>query len=155
MLLVILNNLDIIIIIIINSKFAETLCYKTRMYRVAVTLTVIFLTGGQCSDLTAVTQAVFGEDALSKELIPAAFGDFNSDKLTDLIVFDSKGRTVAVLLASEQSVVPTDSSPMFSNDRKSLNCSCPDDGEELDFELFYLYLTIPSYRRQVCECGAR
>ena len=136
-LLVILNNLDIIIIIIINSKFAETLCYKSMMYRVAVTLTVIFLTGSQCSDLTAVTQAVFGEDALSKELIPAAFGDFNSDKLTDLIVFDSQGRTVAVLLASEQSVVPTDSSPMFRTDQMNLNCSCPDgDGEYLDLFTF-------------------
>ena len=101
------------------------------MNRLVLILTVSFLTGGQCSDLTAVTQAVFGDEANSKELIPAAFGDFNSDKLTDLIVFDSQRRSVAVLLASEQSVVPTDSSPMFRKDQKNLNCSCPD-GEDSD-----------------------
>ena len=123
------------------------------MCRVVVTLVVMFLAGGQCSDLTSVTEDVFGEDAHSKQLIPAAFGDFNSDKLTDLIVFDSHGRSVAVLLASEQAVVPTDSSPMFSKNQKSLNCSCPDgirirmDSDSFNLNFFY--------RRQVCECGTR
>jgi len=99
------------------------------MCGVVVTLVVMFLAGGQCSDLTSVTEAVFGEEAHSSQLIPAAFGDFNSDKLTDLIVFDSHGRSVAVLLASEQAVVPTDSSPMFRKNQNSLNCSCPDGGK--------------------------
>ena len=93
------------------------------MYRLTPAL-VIFWTAVQCSDLTEVTEAVFGD--ASRDLIPAAFGDFNSDKLTDIIVFDSQRRSVAVLLASEQAVVPTDSSPMFKRDQESLNCSCPD-----------------------------
>ena len=102
------------------------------MNSLTVTISVMFLAGGRCSDLTAVTEAVFGEEAHSKELVPAAFGDFNSDKLTDLVVFDSKMKTVAVLLASEQSVVPTDTSPMFTKDKK-LNCSCPD-GERIQID---------------------
>ena len=106
------------------------------MCRVVVTLVVMFLAGGQGSDLTSVTEAVFGVEAHSAQLIPAAFGDFNSDKLTDLIVFDSHGRSVAVLLASEQAVVPTDSSPMFSKNQKSLNCSCPDGKDSDGFRFF-------------------
>ena len=121
------------------------------MCTLVLTLVVLFLAGGQCSDLTAVTEAVFGDEAHSKQLIPAAFGDFNSDKLTDLIVFDSYGRSVAVLLASEQAVVPTDSSPMFRKNQKSLNCSCPD-GEDSDGFRFFLFYPF-FYRRQVCECS--
>ena len=49
------------------------------------------------------TSPVFGSP--SPTSLPLAFGDFNSDKLTDLIVLDSLDRSkVSVLLAQEQTL---------------------------------------------------
>lgn len=44
-----------------------------------------------------ITGAVFGNATTS---MPAAFGDFNSDKLTDIFVIRDDGRTMEILLAS-------------------------------------------------------
>ena len=97
---------------------------RSRMRKLLIA--VIFCSAvTQASDLTDVSAAVFGEDTDILKFLPAAFGDFNSDKLTDFIVLDGGQRTVAVLLASEQSVVPTESHPIFSGSHKNLNCSCP------------------------------
>ena len=90
-----------------------------------VILTII--SSGHSYDLTDVSSAVFGDGDHNVAFLPAAFGDFNSDKLTDFIVFDSQKKHVGVLLASEQSVVATESSPIFRGNQKSLNCSCPND----------------------------
>ena len=46
-----------------------------------------------------ITNSVFG---LVTDVMPAAFGDFNSDELTDLIVVRGKPNTVEVMLAREQ-----------------------------------------------------
>ena len=73
-------------------------------------------------DLKDITGPVFGDKI---DFLPAAFGDFNSDKLTDLIVFDNQKKSVAVLVATEQSVVNIGSDTIFRSQRKSLNCSCP------------------------------
>ena len=73
-------------------------------------------------DLKDITGPVFGDKV---DFLPAAFGDFNSDKLTDLIVFDNHKKSVAVLLATEQSVVNIGSDTIFRSQKKSLNCTCP------------------------------
>ncbi|XP_011500663.1 PREDICTED: T-cell immunomodulatory protein [Ceratosolen solmsi marchali] len=49
---------------------------------------------GLCSDITT---AVFGKEL---DGMPAAFGDFNSDELTDVFVLSKDGKTVQILLAS-------------------------------------------------------
>jgi integrin alpha FG-GAP repeat containing protein 1 len=46
-----------------------------------------------------ITNSVFG---LVTDVMPAAFGDFNSDELTDLFVVRGKSDTVEVMLAREQ-----------------------------------------------------
>lgn len=51
------------------------------------------MTGGN------ITNSVFG---LVTEVMPAAFGDFNSDELTDLFVVHGEPNTVEVMLAREQ-----------------------------------------------------
>ena len=62
-------------------------------------------------DLTNITEAVFGHTKDKRSFIPAAFGDFNSDKQTDLVVLKDMQKAVAVLLATEQSVVSSGSDP--------------------------------------------
>ena len=72
------------------------------------------------NDLKDVTRLVFGKEGNS--FLPAAFGDFNSDKLTDMIALTEDRKSVAVLLASEQNVVSIESSPMFES---KMSCPCP------------------------------
>ena len=74
-------------------------------------------------DLRDITDSVFGNEKNS--FLPAAFGDFNSDKLTDIIVLKKDRKSVAVLLASEQNVVSIDSGPMFQ-EQSTMECACPD-----------------------------
>ena len=74
-------------------------------------------------DLRDITDSVFGNEGNS--FLPAAFGDFNSDKLTDIIVLKKDRKSVAVLLASEQNVVSIDSGPMFQ-EQSTMECPCPD-----------------------------
>ena len=71
----------------------------------------LFLTIVECNDLRNISGAVFGES--SESFTPAAFGDFNSDKLTDMIVFTRDMTMVQIMLATEQSVVSVESSPVF------------------------------------------
>ena len=74
-------------------------------------------------DLRDITDSVFGNEGNS--FLPAAFGDFNSDKLTDIIVLKKDRKSVAVLLASEQNVVMSvDSGPMFQ-EQSTMECLCP------------------------------
>ena len=73
-------------------------------------------------DLRDITSLVFGKDENS--FVPAAFGDFNSDKLTDIFVLKEDQKSVAVLLASEQNVVSVDSSPVFQY-QHNMQCGCP------------------------------
>lgn len=44
-----------------------------------------------------ITNVVFGKEL---DGMPAAFGDFNSDELTDVFVLSNDGRTVKIMLAS-------------------------------------------------------
>ena len=74
-------------------------------------------------DLRDITDSVFGNS--DNSFLPAAFGDFNSDKLTDIIVLKKERKSVAVLLASEQNVVSIDSGPMFQ-EQSTMECPCPD-----------------------------
>ncbi|XP_046492166.1 T-cell immunomodulatory protein isoform X1 [Neodiprion pinetum] len=55
-----------------------------------------FLIVARCSDITST---VYGK-ILDK--MPAAFGDFNSDELTDVFVIDTDGKSVEIMLAAEQ-----------------------------------------------------
>ena len=70
---------------------------------------------------------VFGN--YSSEL-PAAFGDFNGDKLTDIVVLYSPGGddviTVRLLLAKEQKVVTSASvqDPLFHRGTRAENLQC-------------------------------
>ena len=69
-------------------------------------------------DLTDITASVFGNFS---GVVPAAFGDFNGDKLTDMFVLKVEPEppydivTIIVLLAQEQKVVGSASSlsPLF------------------------------------------
>ncbi|XP_043271116.1 T-cell immunomodulatory protein [Venturia canescens] len=66
-----------------------------RKYVIAAFL-VTLLSSISCSD---ITRAVFG-DVLDG--MPAAFGDFNSDELTDVFVLRKERKTLEILLASDQ-----------------------------------------------------
>ncbi|XP_033220565.1 T-cell immunomodulatory protein isoform X3 [Belonocnema kinseyi] len=68
-----------------------------------------FLAVGKCSD---ITPAVFGHVL---DGLPAAFGDFNSDELTDVFVLRKDGKTVEIMLAADQE-------PLL---RTAQNLSCP------------------------------
>lgn len=66
---------------------------KTRLY-------VFILLGYIKVSLTSnITNLVFGE---LTDGMPAAFGDFNSDELTDVFVLRDKDHTVEILLAHEE-----------------------------------------------------
>ncbi|CAG9864989.1 unnamed protein product [Phyllotreta striolata] len=62
----------------------------------------------ECSDITKLALAGVTED------LPAAFGDFNSDELTDVFVLNDDGYSVEILLANEEE-------PLL---RKSPNLKC-------------------------------
>ena len=54
--------------------------------------------------LKNVTEAIFGSDKTDLEVLPMAFGDFNSDKLTDMFVVSANDKSkLTVYLAKEQS----------------------------------------------------
>lgn len=55
-----------------------------------------FLCVVQCSD---ITNLVFGS---VRDGLPAAFGDFNSDELTDVFVIRNKHKTVEIMLAADE-----------------------------------------------------
>jgi len=59
-----------------------------------ITLVLVFCAASSAND---ITNAVFGN--ASRGSVPAAFGDFNSDKLTDIFVIRDDGSTLEVLLA--------------------------------------------------------
>lgn len=82
----------------------------------------------QYRDLTNITEAVFGRSPSNRSFIPAAFGDFNSDKLTDLIVLTDRQKTVAVLLATEQKVVSSGNDPplFIAHPNANLECNAPE-----------------------------
>jgi len=78
-------------------------------------------------DLTNITEAVFGQTKEKRSFIPAAFGDFNSDKQTDMVVLTDGQKSVAVLLATEQSVVSSGSDPpIFKGVQDNLECNVPE-----------------------------
>ena len=83
---------------------------------------------GNYMELTNITSAVFGTTQANRSFIPAAFGDFNSDKLTDMVVLKDSEKTVAVLLATEQKVVSSgDDPPLFvARPDSSLECNAPE-----------------------------
>ena len=110
------------------------------MFKLKTILLVVLcsLTSGRNgADLRDVSSSVFGQKKENVAFLPAAFGDFNSDKLTDFIVFDNDQKHIAILTASEQSVVEVGSNPIFRGKDKSLNCSCPG-GKLKNKILFYI-----------------
>lgn len=50
---------------------------------------------------TEITTQVFGNNI---QILPAAFGDFNSDELTDLFVLRNNSKTVEILLGSNEAI---------------------------------------------------
>jgi hypothetical protein len=93
---------------------------------------LLHLTPIQSDDLIDITASVFGNYS---GVIPAAFGDFNADKLTDMFVLSVEVEpphevvTVTVLLAQEQKVVGSASSltPLFhwGTAKQKLKCRVP------------------------------
>lgn len=80
------------------------------------------------SDLTDITNKVLGNHS---GIIPASFGDFNGDKLTDMIVLKSnQGEetiiTIKVLLAKEQrmGISTSNSDPLFHWGTREENLQC-------------------------------
>ena len=64
---------------------------KSLMFFILLTALVALTS---CSD---ITNAVFGKEL---DGMPAAFGDFNSDELTDVFVLSKDGKTVQIMFAS-------------------------------------------------------
>lgn len=63
---------------------------------ITVVTILVILSSVKCSD---ITKLVFGDFTRG---LPAAFGDFNSDELTDVFVLSDNDRTVDILLANEE-----------------------------------------------------
>nr|XP_023030132.1 T-cell immunomodulatory protein isoform X1 [Leptinotarsa decemlineata]XP_023030133.1 T-cell immunomodulatory protein isoform X2 [Leptinotarsa decemlineata]XP_023030134.1 T-cell immunomodulatory protein isoform X3 [Leptinotarsa decemlineata] len=63
-----------------------------------------------------ITKLAFGDET---EGMPAAFGDFNSDELTDVFVLRGKGKTVEILLAHEEE-------PLLRRHTEDLTCHFTD-----------------------------
>ncbi len=81
------------------------------------------------SELKNVTSSVFGRDDLA--LLPLAFGDFNSDKLTDLVALHARDRSrLSVLLAQPQTFSLSAEEVYFSGTAEArtrhLTCSFDD-----------------------------
>lgn len=81
----------------------------TKWIAICCAFATVVATVVECSD---ITRAVFG-DVLDG--MPAAFGDFNSDELTDVFMLRENGTTVEIFLAAEQE-------PLL---RPSSNLKCP------------------------------
>lgn len=73
---------------------------------------LVLITVVRCSD---ITPAVFGNVL---DGMPAAFGDFNSDELTDVFMLRKDGKTVEIFLAADQE-------PLLRPE-PNLNCSFKD-----------------------------
>ncbi|XP_065349820.1 T-cell immunomodulatory protein [Cloeon dipterum] len=80
----------------------------------AVAVFLLFL--ARLSAANDITEAIFGN--ASRGNVPAAFGDFNSDKLTDILVISDDGRTVRVLLAGPKEPVMSASNLTCRFERK-------------------------------------
>lgn len=87
---------------------------KKYPYLISVLLCCIQLTSTNNIDMT---YSSFGHQT---DILPAAFGDFNSDELTDLFVIEKNYRNVTILLASSKE-------PFFQN--SGLYCELPRDYE--------------------------
>lgn len=62
----------------------------SEFFKISFFLGLVCLTSG--SELRNVTSEVFGHDL---DVLPLAFGDFNSDKFTDIIVMNNVKSTVS------------------------------------------------------------
>lgn len=71
--------------------------YTEKSVKAAILLT--FITLSRCSD---ITQQVFGD---VKEGIVAAFGDFNSDELTDVFLIRDQMSTLEILYGISSSYI--------------------------------------------------
>ena len=100
------------------------------MLRVGAALLALLPALVRCDymELNNITTAVFGTTLDNRSFIPAAFGDFNSDKLTDMVVLRHDRHVVEVLLATEQKVVSSgDDPPLFvARPDSSLECNAPE-----------------------------
>lgn len=77
-------------------------------------------------DLKNITENVFGEEV---NLLPVAFGDFNSDKLTDVFVVNQERNKISILLAREQTFSSVLSEQTYflspsKADKKKLKLEC-------------------------------
>lgn len=78
-------------------------CVKYKSSKMAVHFIQWYIIFGLCIISTVnssdITNLVFGQ---LTDGMPAAFGDFNSDELTDVFVLRDNGRTVEIFLAAEE-----------------------------------------------------
>lgn len=86
---------------------------KTTMTKVKSILLLLFATI-VVTNTSDITNAVFGKVL---DGMPAAFGDFNSDELTDVFVLTKDAKTLEILLASDQEPLlqPTNLTCSFKN----------------------------------------
>jgi hypothetical protein len=104
--------------IYISEKKKKSRTMRTRRKNFVWVIVLLFIPLIQSYDLMDITNSVFGNFSA---VIPAAFGDFNGDKLTDMFVLKVDTEppyvvgTVIVLVAQEQKVVGSASSltPLF------------------------------------------
>ena len=83
------------------------------------------------SELRNVTNSVFSHEDL--HILPAAFGDFNSDKLTDLIVVHAQDRSKVSILLAQPQTFSLASDRYFSglSDAHDRHLTCSFDGQDV------------------------
>ena len=102
------------------------------MWKTIISLSIysMFLlqTGFSEQQLKNITKNIFGSDD-HVEMLPVAFGDFNSDKLTDVIVLNQDRSEISILLAREQTFTLALTSRTYFQfpsevDKKKLKLKC-------------------------------
>lgn len=91
-----------------------------------VTFLLAFTQHASSMDLKNITENVFGDEV---NLLPVAFGDFNSDKLTDVFVVNPERNKISILLAREQTFSSVLSEQTYflspsKADKKKLKLEC-------------------------------
>lgn len=101
------------------------------MWKTVISLSIysmLLLQNGFSQQLKNITKNIFGSGN-HVEMLPVAFGDFNSDKLTDIFVLNQDRNKLSILLAREQTFTLALTSRTYFQfpsevDKKKLKLEC-------------------------------
>lgn len=131
-------------IFVADKQRTDAMRIELVMMRVAVVTAVAAIAVVKCSD---ITPAVFGNVL---DGMPAAFGDFNSDELTDVFMLRKNGTTVEIFLAAEQEPLLRPSSELSCTFRRIVVGVVPGD---FDGDVFMDVLVITFDKRSKLSYG--